>query len=75
MKRIVTLLIVFLIALSINGCGQTVYEKCVTPTVPKPKIDNSKKSNVLLASKQCVQNYLVMRSYAEKLEKANGVCK
>lgn len=52
-----------------------VFEQCITPDVKKPKIDNSKKSDILLASKQCVQNYLKIKQYAEELRKANEVCK
>jgi len=77
MKMSVKLLSVCLTAssISLTGCGQVVYEKCVTPDVTEPMIDNGKKANILLTSKQCVQNYLKMKQYADRLKRANEVCK
>ena len=76
MKQHVMLLSAFLIILIINsGCTRTIFEECVTPDVKKPEIDNSRKANILEASKQCGKNYLAMRVYARQLEEANEVCK
>ena len=74
MKQTVKLVIVFLIPFLINGCSYSLFT-CITPDVKEPRIDTSKKPNILLASKQCVQNYLIMAQYAEELKEANEVCK
>ena len=74
MKQTVKLVIVFLIPFLINGCSYSLFS-CTTPDVKEPVIDNSKKSDVLSASKQCVRNYLLMKQYAEELKESNEVCK
>ena len=74
MKQTVKLVIVFLIPFLINGCSYSLFT-CVTPDVKEPVLDNSRKSNVLQSSKQCVRNYLLMKQYAEELKEANEVCK
>ena len=72
MKQIAKLVSVFLTALVISGCGGVV--KCTVPTVKKPHIDNSRKNTLLGSAKQCARNYLKMKQYAIKLEKANAIC-
>lgn len=74
MKQIVKLLSVFLIAVLINGCSYSTFF-CTTPDVKEPRTDNSRKSSVLGASKQCYKNYLTMKQYASELKEANEVCK
>ena len=73
MKQIVKLVSVFLITLVISGC--TSLFTCTTPDVKEPRIDNSRKSTTLGASKQCYKNYLIVKQYSEELKKANEVCK
>lgn len=77
MKQSVMLVTVFFVSLSINGCveKQVQFSKCVTPSVAPPAIDNRNPTTNLAASKQCLNNYIRMKEYANKLEKANGVCK
>lgn len=77
MKQSVTVLIVFLGLLSINGCAekQVQFSKCITPDVATPVIDNRHPPSNLAASKQCLNNYLRMKEYSEKLLKSNQVCK
>ena len=74
MKQTAKLVIVFLIPFLINGCSYSLFA-CITPDVKEPVIDNSKKYDVLSASKQCVRNYLLMKQYSEELKEANEVCK
>ena len=77
MKRLVTALGVFLIALSISGCSQktvSVPQKCRPPVPQKPIIDQSRCTDILECSKQCLSNYTRMKSYAIELEEANKVC-
>jgi hypothetical protein len=72
---IVKTLSISLTMLIISGCGQVRFSNCVTPDVKKPNIDRIKKDNIYDSSKQCLSNYYKMKSYAEQLEEANGVCK
>ena len=73
MKQLVKLVSVFSITLIISGCTSMFY--CTTPDVKEPNIDNSGKSDILSASKQCANNYLLMKKYAMGLKEANDVCK
>lgn len=76
MRQIVKLLIGCLITLGISGCGSdTVFTRCVTPDVKEPRYDNSHRGGILANSKQCLNNFLVAKQYAEELKKANEVCK
>lgn len=75
MRPIVKLLIGSLIAIVLSGCGELIFEQCITPKVEKPIYDNSRQSTLLGYAKQYKKNDLIKDEYIEKLEEANGVCK
>ena len=68
--------------LAISGCAEkkpcqsvVSVQRCTTPMVMKPVInyDVNVSSSVLL--RNLIENYAKMTDYADKLEKANSVCK
>jgi len=72
----VKMLITCLVILSINGCSSSIkYIKCSTPNITKPVLDNTRYSDILLNSKKCVSNYILLKAYSNELELANKVCK
>lgn len=76
MKQIVKPLIGCLTAMLVNGCGSsTVFERCVTPGVPKIQLDDTPRENILDNAKRVVGNYQMLKKENEALRRANEVCK
>ncbi len=79
MRRAVRALSVCLTVSAISGCTGTAPlpapQPCVTPTVARPVMDNSRCGDILCRSRQCLHNYIAMRAYAERLEAAASVCR
>lgn len=67
-----------LILLFISGCHECpkIPQKCVTPDVAYPDINNSRcGTDMKCVYEKVVGNYYKMQEYAEKLDEANRVCK
>jgi hypothetical protein len=82
-QTIVTILCSISIVISFNGCTaeqpepKIVYvpQKCVTPDVEKPMIDNKSYTNSHDIVAKALLNYEMVKEYAEKLLASKEVCK
>lgn len=64
-----------LIVMSISGCTGIYFNKCKTPDVKYPEMDNSKCMTNECVHDKVLTNYEKLRKYATDLYDANQVCK
>lgn len=54
---------------------EIIYQKCVTPDIPKPEYKSLKDNDSRIILQNLINNYGLCLEYSKQLEAANAVCK